>query len=254
VTYGEGPTRAAELVAELEADPALRGRMSALLGVPVGLPEALHGLVAELREQRIASERRFEASDRRFAELRADVNARFEELRSDMNARFAESDRRFEELRSDMNARFAESDRRFEELRSDMKAGFAESDRRFEELRSDMKAGFAEVARRIEQAFRRIDAMGTRWGLQTEAAFREGLRFVIEGRFGAQVERWEHEDREGVVFGHRARVESVEAQVGLDWAADRAGDPFARADGAVAVRVAADVEDAVPAPRLARRR
>jgi hypothetical protein len=142
------------------------------------LPEALHGLVEELREQRLASERRFDASDRRFGELRADTNARF-----------AESDRRFEKLRADRNARF-------------------------EELRADMKAGFAEVTKqlalqnaRFEQAFRRIDAMGTRWGLQTEAAFREGLRFIIDDRFGAEVERWEHEDREGVVFGHRARVE-----------------------------------------------
>jgi predicted PurR-regulated permease PerM len=34
------------------------------------------------------------------------VDKRFEELRSDMNARFEQVDKRFEELRSDMNARF----------------------------------------------------------------------------------------------------------------------------------------------------
>ena len=47
-------------------------------------------------------------TDKRFDELRTDMNKRFEELRSDTNARF-------EELRADMNARFEQVDKRFEQ-------------------------------------------------------------------------------------------------------------------------------------------
>ena len=44
--------------------------------------------------------------DKRFEELRSDMNARFEQQRTDMNARF-------EQQRSDINARFEQVDKRF---------------------------------------------------------------------------------------------------------------------------------------------
>jgi len=68
--------------------------------------------------------------DKRFEELRVDVDRRFEqvdkrivELREDMNKRFEQVDKRMEELRSDMNKRFEQIDKRFEQV-----------DKRFEEL------------------------------------------------------------------------------------------------------------------------
>jgi hypothetical protein len=120
-----------------------------------------------------------------------------------MNARFEAMDRRFEELRADMNARFEAMDRRFEELRADMNARFEAMDRRFEHVFKR----FDKSDDRIDAAFRRVDALGARWGLHSEASFRDGLRRVIGRRFGVEVQRWEHQDAEGVVFGHPARVE-----------------------------------------------
>ncbi|MBI5490546.1 MAG: DUF3782 domain-containing protein [Deltaproteobacteria bacterium] len=190
------PPRAEELLAALQGDPELRARLAALLEFPPGLAQALDRLTAELREQRLATERGFEAT-------RAEMSARFEELRADMNARFEAVDRRFEELRADVNARFEAVDRRFEELRADANARFEATDKRLGELLRQL----VHQGRRIEVAFKRIDAMGTRWGLRSEEAFREGLGDVLGERFGVTAERWVHEDREGVVFGHAARVE-----------------------------------------------
>ena len=66
------------------------------------------------------------------------LDRRFAEVRTDMDRRFAEAgaalDRRFAEVRTDMDRRFAEAgaalDRRFAEVRTDM-------DRRFAEARDD---------------------------------------------------------------------------------------------------------------------
>jgi ElaB/YqjD/DUF883 family membrane-anchored ribosome-binding protein len=44
------------------------------------------------------------------------VDKRFEELREDMNKRFEQVDKRFEELREDMNKRFEQVDKRFEQM------------------------------------------------------------------------------------------------------------------------------------------
>jgi len=60
---------------------------------------------------------------------------------------------------------------------------------------------------RIEDLARTIQALGARWGLLAEDAFREGMRGVVEGYFGGRVERWICHDEEGVVFGRPAVIE-----------------------------------------------
>ena len=56
----------------------------------------------ELKASRELMAQGFDFMEKRFAQ----VDKRFEELRVDMNARFEQVDKRFEELRTDMNARF----------------------------------------------------------------------------------------------------------------------------------------------------
>ncbi|MDJ0270728.1 MAG: DUF3782 domain-containing protein [Aigarchaeota archaeon] len=88
-------------------------------------------------------------------------------LREDMN-----------KLREDMN-----------KLREDMN-----------KLREDMNRGFALVERHIT-------ALGARWGLLTENAFREGLRDLLEKELGLKVEKWSRFDERGMVFGYPSLVE-----------------------------------------------
>lgn len=52
-----------------------------------------------------------------------------------------------------------------------------------------------------------IGALGARWGLHSEGAFRKGLRGILEGSFGVTVERYEDYDHEGIVFGRPDQVE-----------------------------------------------
>ena len=62
-------------------------------------------------------DKRFEQVDKRFEDTRTDMNTRFEEMRTDMNARF-------EEMRIDMNARFEQVDKRFNMMMWFMGIGF----------------------------------------------------------------------------------------------------------------------------------
>ncbi len=67
-------------------------------------------------------------------------------------------------------------------------------------LREDMVKGFELVERHIS-------ALGARWGLLTEEAFRQGLRGILGRELGLEVERWEFFDEEGVVYGYPSPVE-----------------------------------------------
>jgi hypothetical protein len=74
-------------------------------------------------------------------------------------------------------------------------------------LREDMVRGFELVERRIELVERHISALGARWGLMTESAFRESLRGLLEKELGFRVERWRAYDEAGIVFGYPSEVE-----------------------------------------------
>ena len=63
--------------------------------------------------------------------------------------------KRFDDLRSDMNIRFEDNGKRFEELRLDM-------NRRSEELRSDMNRRFDETAARLERIESKLDSYDVR--------------------------------------------------------------------------------------------
>ena len=80
-------------------------------------------------------------------------------------------------------------------LRQDM----VELRREMVELREDMVKGF-------ELVNRHISALGARWGLMAEEAFREGLRGVLEKEMGFKVERWRTYDESGKVFGYPSEV------------------------------------------------
>lgn len=70
-------------------------------------------------------------------------------------------------LREDQNKLWENQNRLWEEVRS---------------LREDMIKGFELVERHIS-------ALGARWGLMSEEAFREGLKGLLEKELGLKVER-----------------------------------------------------------------
>jgi hypothetical protein len=67
-------------------------------------------------------------------------------------------------------------------------------------LREDMNKGF-------ELVNRHISALGAKWGMMAEGAFREGLRGLLERELGLRVERWIGFDEEGLVHGYPKEVE-----------------------------------------------
>ena len=128
-------------------------------------------------------------------------------LREDMTMGFKRHDEEIARLREDMNAGFKRHDEEITRLREDMKSGFERHDKilmRHEaelvRLREDMNRGF-ELLRR------HIDALGARWGMLSEQAFREGLKGLIEKEFGLRVEKWVRRDDEGYVFGYPSDVD-----------------------------------------------
>ncbi len=169
-----------------------------------------------------------------------------EALREDFNRQMAEFARRqdghevaMQALREDFNRQMAEFARRQDEfarrldefarrldkhevamqaLREDFNRQMAEFARRQDEhdaamqaLREDFNRQMAEFARQQNRFIQRIEshigALGARWGLMAEEAFRTGLAGILDERLGLHVERFWQMDTAGQVFGQPDQVE-----------------------------------------------
>ncbi|MEM2114613.1 MAG: DUF3782 domain-containing protein [Candidatus Caldarchaeum sp.] len=153
-----------------------------------------------LREDMIQGFRRH---DEELASLRQETN----KLREDMILGFRRHDEELARLREDMTAGFMRHDEELaalrqetNRLREDMIAGFKRHDEEFVRLREGMARGF-------ELMNRHLDALGARWGIMAESAFREGLRGVLERELGLVVEKWTAYDGDGYVYGYPSAVD-----------------------------------------------
>jgi hypothetical protein len=150
--------------------------------------------------------KRLEKHDEKFNEILERLDRHEEELRKlreDMIQGFRRHDEIMEKhaqeitrLREDMN-----------KLREDMILGFRRHDEILErhekeiiKLREDMNKGFQLINRRI-------DALGARWGIMSEEAFREGLRGLLEKELGFKIEKWTVYDQAGKVYGYPSVVD-----------------------------------------------
>ena len=65
----------------------------------------------------------------------------------------------------------------------------------------------AEHSKAIMSLQRTVTAIGARWGMLAEKAFREGMRGLVERIFGGRVRKWTVYDEEGLVHGRPSIVD-----------------------------------------------
>ena len=224
-----------ELLELLERDREFRLSVAGLLGYKE--------ILEELKRLREDMHRGFEEHSRRFDENDRKFNEILERL-DRHEAHLTEHDRKFNEILERLDRHeehlnrheehLVAHDRKFNEILEELKLHrekLEEHDRKFNEIlerldrhEEEIKAlrkDFLNFQRRLD-AFqrrmdsfeetqrefrRRLDALGARWGILAEGAFREGMRGIVERLFGGSVEHWIYEDSEGFVFGYPATIE-----------------------------------------------
>lgn len=147
------------------------------------------------------------------------------ELNREHFADKAETESRFEQLleelrkaREEDRRKWEENQRRWQELQQERKQAWEEWTRRWDEKVEEDRRKWEEAVaenRRIWESIialhRRYDqgigALGARWGLQTEASFRNALKGILEESFGVEVLNVTEFDQEGEVFGRPDQVE-----------------------------------------------
>ncbi|WP_034431191.1 PD-(D/E)XK nuclease family protein, partial [Candidatus Contendibacter odensensis] len=111
-----------------------------------------------------------------------------------------ETQDRFYDLLGELRRDREEQTRKWEEHQ-------AEQNRKWDANQEELRRLHQEIMAQALKQERGIGALGSRWGLQSEKAFRDALAGILEKSFSVQVVNVNEYDDQGVVFGRPDQVE-----------------------------------------------
>lgn len=124
---------------------------------------------------------------------RREADSKFDRILAELQQDREEQARKWDEERAEQTRKWDEQNRKWYEER-------AEQDRKWNEQLAENR----RLDRRFEST---IGALGSRWGLSSEASFRNALAGILTESFGVEVLNLNLYDREGEVFGRPDQVE-----------------------------------------------
>ena len=171
-------------------------------------------LLGELRRDREEQSRKWAEQNRKWEESKAESdrkwaeqNRKWEESKAEserkwaeQNEKWAEQNRKWEESKAESDRKWAEQNRKWEESK-------VESDRKWAEQTEQNKRLWLEVGEQKSRLDRKIGALGARWGIGSERAFRHALAAVLTESFGVEVLNINEYDDAGEVFGRPDQIE-----------------------------------------------
>ena len=135
------------------------------------------------------------------------VISELKKLREDFQVFVKEQEKRWEEN----SRRWEGAFKRFEAIEFEIKRLWEAVEKLredFNKLREDFNKLYESVMKRMDSFERRLMALGTRWGIESEGAFRNAMRGVVEELLGvAKVEKWRYYDERGEVLGYPSWIE-----------------------------------------------
>ena len=136
--------------------------------------------------------------------------ARIDQHQEEQARKWDESTRKWEES----TRQWEENNRQWHEQHQQNMATLAridqqqeESTRQWHEQHQQNMAAFDELKRHDRRYESTIGALGARWGLYSEASFRNALKGILADSFGVQVLNLNLYDHEGEVFGRPDQIE-----------------------------------------------
>ncbi|WP_245969940.1 PD-(D/E)XK nuclease family protein [Thiocapsa rosea] len=130
--------------------------------------------------------------------------AELKRMREEDAQKWEQQNRRWDENQAERRRLWdenrAEQSRLWEESRAD-------SNRRWDENHEELKRLHNEIMAQAQKFDRSIGALGSRWGLQSEKAFRDALAAILEQSFDVQVVNVTDYDDSGEVFGRPDQIE-----------------------------------------------
>ncbi|MFM7441068.1 MAG: PD-(D/E)XK nuclease family protein [Snowella sp.] len=122
----------------------------------------------------------------------------------------SEFDQKFDRVLDELQRDREEQARKWDEQNrkwDEQNRKWEENTQRLDRIEAQNSATLAEIQKANRRYESTIGALGSRWGLYSEASFRNGLKAILEESFGVEVLNLNEYDQDGMVFGRPEQVE-----------------------------------------------
>ncbi|WP_303860825.1 PD-(D/E)XK nuclease family protein, partial [Cylindrospermopsis raciborskii] len=107
----------------------------------------------------------------------------------------------------EQNRKWEEQNRHNREIMAQLQSYQEEQNRKWEEQNRHNLQVLEEIKQMNRKHESTVGSLGSRWGLSSEASFRNGLKGILKDSFGVEVLNFLDFDNEGEVFGRPDQVE-----------------------------------------------
>lgn len=130
---------------------------------------------------------------------RSEFDQKFDRVLDELQRDREEQTRKWDE----QNRKWEEQSRKWDE----QNRKWEENTQRLDRVEAQNSATLAEIQKANRRYEGTIGALGSRWGLYSEASFRNGLKAILAESFGVEVLNLNEYDQDGMVFGRPDQVE-----------------------------------------------
>jgi hypothetical protein len=167
-------------------------------------------LLDELRRDREAQTAKWEEHNREWKEYTKKQDKKWEEQNKKWDEYNRKQDKKWEDHAGEWEEYTKKQDKKWEDHAGEWEEYTKKQDKKWEEQDKKWDENQEEIRKLIRAINVRYDtgigALGARWGLRSEASFRNALKGIL-GDLGQKVEHIDDYDEEGVVFGRPSSVE-----------------------------------------------
>ncbi len=127
--------------------------------------------------------------------------------RQDADSKFDRTLAQLQSYQEKQNRKWEEQNRHNREIMAQLQSYQEEQNRKWEEQNRHNLQVLEEIKQMNRKHESTVGSLGSRWGLSSEASFRNGLKGILKDSFGVEVLNFLDFDNEGEVFGRPDQVE-----------------------------------------------
>jgi hypothetical protein len=177
-------------------------------------------LLEELKRDREEQARKWDEQNKKWDEQKNELQRdREEQARKwdEQNKKWDEQKNELQRDREEQARKWDEQNKKWDEQKNELQRDreeqarkWDEQNKKWEENQKEIRNLYDVVGKNREESNQRLSnsfsALGARWGLRSEASFRNGLKGILED-LGLEVEHIDVYDKEGMVYGWPSSVE-----------------------------------------------
>ena len=136
-----------------------------------------------------------------------DNQAELKHMREEQAKKWDDNQAELKHMREAQAQKWDEQNRKWDANQAELRRMREEHTKKWDDNQAELRRIHEEFMAQSQRYDRGIGALGSRWGLQSEKAFRDALAAILEKSFGVEVINVTDYDDEGEVFGRPDQVE-----------------------------------------------